>query len=142
MAAYRFGHSSCNSGLFPFKIGLKYAHLQGLYCSYFNQLQPVFFGSVLLGFCGFFISESENCSCWLQKNWLQSSFFTGFFWLLQPDFETLAGGRHRCQGGNGDGASGCGCGGCGGCGGDGGDMVMRRGDASGGGCAMVVTSKW
>ena len=89
MAAYRFGHSSCNSGPFPFKIGLKYAHLQGLYCSHFNQLQLFFFGSVLLGFCGFFILESENCNCQLQKNWLQSSFFTGFFQLLQPDFETL-----------------------------------------------------
>ena len=48
-----------------------------------------FFGSVLLGFCNFFISESKNCNCQLQKNWLQSSFFTGFFWLLQPDFKTL-----------------------------------------------------
>ena len=89
MAAYRFGHSSCNSGPFPFKIGLKYAHLQGLYCSRFNQLQLVFFSSVLLGFCGFFILESENCNCRLQKNRLQSGFFTGFFWLLQLDFETL-----------------------------------------------------
>ena len=79
MAAYRFGHSSCNSGLFPFKIGLKYAHLQGLYCSCFNQLQPVFFGSVLLGFCFLFYFRKWKLQLPVAKKLVAVRFFHWFF---------------------------------------------------------------
>ena len=38
-----------------------------------------FFWFSFIGFfCGFFISESENCNCRLQKNQLQSGFFPVF----------------------------------------------------------------
>ena len=74
MAAYCFGHSSCNSGPFPYKIGLKYAYLQGLYCSYFNQLQLVFFSSVLL----VFYFRKWELQLPVAKNWLQSIFYQFF----------------------------------------------------------------
>ena len=40
---YHFGHSTCNSGPFLFKIGSKYAYLQGVSGCGLNRFGPVFF---------------------------------------------------------------------------------------------------
>jgi hypothetical protein len=48
--AYRYGHSTCNSGLFLFKIGSKDAYSRGIYCVGLNRLKYVFIGPAWSGF--------------------------------------------------------------------------------------------
>ena len=56
---YHFGRSTCNSGLFSFKIGSKYVYLQGVPSYNLNQFRLVFFDQFEPVF---FILERLNCN--------------------------------------------------------------------------------
>lgn len=74
---YHFGRSTCNSGPFLLKIGLKCVYLQGEPCNGSNRFEPVFIGPVLIGFSNF---ESSNCnwkSGFLQSSPVSVRFFSG-----------------------------------------------------------------
>ena len=76
---YRFGHRTCNSGPFLFKIGSKCAH-------FWDVLRT---GSVASGFKQFFISEKLELQLMVQFFAVRSGSVPVFFWLREPDFQTL-----------------------------------------------------
>ena len=74
---YHFGHKTCNSELFSFKIGGNCAYLQGVSCSSSNRLKPVRSSLVQSTFS---ISECLNCnwrSGFLRFGPVQLWFFCG-----------------------------------------------------------------